>query len=465
GPDQERPQPHRHRRQPVQEAGLRLPVRRGLRRHPLGVGLRPARGGAEGEHQAAVVALGGHRARRRRGPGLLGDPAAPGVGGLRARRGVHRPPDRVPALPQALPGRPPRGGVPGPQGPRPRGRPGGDRLPELRHPRGVDGAARLQHDAQDPPRAGRGRGRAALPAPRDRPGHLRQLRQRHGQRPQEAAVRHRPDRQELPQRDHPGQLHLPHPRVRADGDGVLRRPGHRRPVAPVLDRRADPLVHRPRHRRGEPAPLRAPGREALALLHPHRRHRVPVRLHRLGVGRAGGRRQPHRLRPDDALAALRGRPELLRPGHRRALDPVRDRARRRADALADGLPRGGVRRGRGAEHQGRGRHPGGAAAGPPARAGQGRRAAALALGRPGAGGPRPGGAAAAHLERRRRRRGGHRAPVPAPGRDRHPVLPHGRLREPRGPCRDRARARHDGPDPGGDGPGGGLPREPPAGLL
>ena len=26
-----------------------------------------------------------------------------------------------------------------------------------------------------------------------------------------------PDRQELPQRDHPGQLHLPHPRVRADG--------------------------------------------------------------------------------------------------------------------------------------------------------------------------------------------------------------------------------------------------------
>ena len=27
----------------------------------------------------------------------------------------------------------------------------------------------------------------------------------------QAAVRHRPDRQELPQRDHPWQLHLPHP--------------------------------------------------------------------------------------------------------------------------------------------------------------------------------------------------------------------------------------------------------------
>ncbi len=31
--------------------------------------------------------------------------------------------------------------------------------------------------------------------------------------PQQAAVRHRPDRQVLPQRDHPGQLHLPRPRV------------------------------------------------------------------------------------------------------------------------------------------------------------------------------------------------------------------------------------------------------------
>ena len=54
----------------------------------------------------------------------------------------------------------------------------------------------------------------------------------------EAAVRHRPDRQVVPQRDHPGQLHLPDPRVRADGDGVLRQAGHRRGVARLLDRRA-----------------------------------------------------------------------------------------------------------------------------------------------------------------------------------------------------------------------------------
>ena len=74
--------------------------------------------------------------------------------------------------------------------------------------------------------------------PGDRAGHLRQLQQRGDRRAQEAAVRHRAGRQVLPQRDHPGQLHLPYARVRADGDGVLRRAGHRRAVARVLARRS-----------------------------------------------------------------------------------------------------------------------------------------------------------------------------------------------------------------------------------
>ena len=102
---------------------------------------------------------------------------------------------------------------------------------------------------RDLPRPGRGRVGAALPAPRDRAGHLRQLPQRADHRAQEAAVRHRADRQELPQRDHAGQLHLPHPRVRADGDGVLRRARHGRAVARVLARAAVELVRRPGHRR------------------------------------------------------------------------------------------------------------------------------------------------------------------------------------------------------------------------
>ena len=79
-------------------------------------------------------------------------------------------------------------------------------------------------------------------------------------------------------------------------------PGSDEEMAPVLDRRAHPLVHRPGHRAGEPAALRAPQGEALALLQAHGGHGVPVPVQRRpGVGRARGRRQPHRLRPDDPL--------------------------------------------------------------------------------------------------------------------------------------------------------------------
>ena len=95
----------------------------------------------------------------------------------------------------------------------------------------------------------------------------------------------------------PGQLHLPHPRVRADGDGVLRRAGHRRGVARVLAAGALELVRRPRPEPREHALLRAPAGEAQPLLQAHRRHRVPLPLRRHRVRRARGHRQPHRLRP------------------------------------------------------------------------------------------------------------------------------------------------------------------------
>ncbi len=62
-------------------------------------------------------------------------------------------------------------------------------------------------------------------------------------------------------------------------------------MAPVLDRRAHPLVRRPRHRPRQPAPLRAPAGEALPLLQAHRRHRVPLRLRRHASG-ASSRASP-----------------------------------------------------------------------------------------------------------------------------------------------------------------------------
>ena len=80
----------------------------------------------------------------------------------------------------------------------------------------------LQPDVQDVHGPGRGRGGCHLPAAGDRAGLVRQLQERPAVVAQEAAVRHRPGRQVVPQRDQPGQLRLPDARVRADGDAVLR---------------------------------------------------------------------------------------------------------------------------------------------------------------------------------------------------------------------------------------------------
>ena len=95
----------------------------------------------------------------------------------------------------------------------------------------------------------------------------------------------------------------------------------------------------------------------------------------LGVGRARGHRQPHRLRPHHAQQALRQGPVLLRPGQQRALHALCHRAGSRPVPFADDLPRRRVRRGRGPQHQGRRRQAHGAAARPAAVTGQGRGAA------------------------------------------------------------------------------------------
>ena len=81
------------------------------------------------------------------------------------------------------------------------------------------------------------------------------------------------------------------------------------------------------------------------------------------------------------------------------------------------------------------------------RADQGRRAPALAQREArarGAARARPGQARVDDPVRRRRC---DRPPLPAPGRGRHPVLRHGRLRLARRPPGDRARARHDAAGP------------------
>ena len=89
--------------------------------------------------------------------------------------------------------------------------------------------AAVQPDVQDLRRPRRRRVLGRLPAARDRPGDVRQLLQRRDDDAAQAALRHRPDRPGLPQRDHAGQLRVPHPRVRDDGAGVLR-PARRQPA-------------------------------------------------------------------------------------------------------------------------------------------------------------------------------------------------------------------------------------------
>ena len=121
-----------------------------------------------------------------------------------------------------------------------------------------------------------GGGLDRLPAPRDRPGHLPRLQDHAAVRAQEAAVRDRAGRQVLPQRDHAGQLHLPHARVRADGDGVLRAARRGGQVVRVLVPGAPGLVHAAGHLARAAAPARARGRRAVALLVRDQRRRVPV---------------------------------------------------------------------------------------------------------------------------------------------------------------------------------------------
>ena len=229
-------------RRPLQAARLRLPLLGDLRRPRLDLRLRPLRRPAQEQRQGRVVAGDAAGARRHR-RARLGDPPAPaGLGGLRPPRGLHRPARPVPRQVQAALARGPsaRGGRS--RGRRPQRRAA---LPRVR--RRALRAAPVQPDVRDPRRPGRRRGLGGLPAAGDGAGHLHQLQERARLRPQEAAVRDRPDRQVLPQRDHPRQLHLPHPRVRADGDGVLRPARRGRAVVPDLDRGARALVHRARH--------------------------------------------------------------------------------------------------------------------------------------------------------------------------------------------------------------------------
>ena len=93
-------------------------------------------------------------------------------------------------------------------------------------------AAPVQSDVQDHRRPCGRRQLVRVSAARDRAGDVHQLQTRARFDVAQAAVRHRADRQGVPQRNHAAQLHLPRARIRTDGTRVLRQARHRRSVAP-----------------------------------------------------------------------------------------------------------------------------------------------------------------------------------------------------------------------------------------
>ena len=158
---------------------------------------------------------------------------------------LHRPDGRLPDVQAPLPRRPPR---------RPAAR-GGALRPEAEQAAGRDVRLRphrgapVQPDVLDADRPRGGDRLDRVPPPGDGAGDLRQLQERAPDRPPQAALRDRADRQVVPQRDHARELPLPHAGVRADGDGVLRAAGGGGGVVPLLGRGALQLVHALRHPR------------------------------------------------------------------------------------------------------------------------------------------------------------------------------------------------------------------------
>ena len=258
--------------------------------------------------------------------------AAAGVGGVRPRRHVQRPAHRVPALPPSLPRRPTRGGVRGAQGPASRRRPGRGSEPcpncgtrgQWTEPRPFNGMLSTY--------LGPVEDESALHYLRPETAQgifinfLNVMTTARKKPPFGIAQTGKSFRNEI-----------------TPGNFIFRTREFEQMemeffVEPGTDEKWHEYWLEQRWNwyvdlgidAGEPALLRAPEGEAVALLDAHRRHRVPLRLRRLRVRRARGHRQPHRLRPADALEALGRRPDVLRPGEERALDAVRDRAGGRA---------------------------------------------------------------------------------------------------------------------------------------
>ena len=184
------------RRQPGEAARPRVPVERDLRRLPLHVGLRPARRAAQAQREGRLVALDGAAARRHRRPRRRDPHGAQGVGGERPPRRTFTDPlvdcrnckerFRADQLPES--GACPNCGAK-------------DSFTEARQFNLMfkTYVGPVEDDAS-----------VAYLRPETAQGIFVNFANVQTTTREEAAVRHRADRQVVPQRDHARQLHLPH---------------------------------------------------------------------------------------------------------------------------------------------------------------------------------------------------------------------------------------------------------------
>ena len=392
----------------------------------------------------------GHRPRRRRRPRLVGHPAAPGLGGLRPRRDVHRPAGRVPALPQALPRRPPAGGVRGEEG-----------LAARQRPRPTSPARTAAPAASGPSRATSTCMLKTYLGPVEDESGLHYLRPETAQGifvnfANVADQRAARSRRSASPRSASASATRSRPATSSSAPASSSRwrwsssssPAPTRSGTSTGSTQRTRLVRRPRHR---PATTCATSSTRRRSSRHYSKRTVDIE-YRFGfagqrVGRARGHRQPHRLRPHDALRSTPAQDlSLLRPGHRASATSRTSSSRRPASTRSlmaflvdayteDEAPntKGGVDKRTVLRLDPR-LAPVKVAVLPlsPQRGPVARR-------------PGPRRRAAQALERRVRRRRRDRPPLPPPGRDRHAVLRHRRLRHPRGPGRHRPRARHDEP--------------------
>ena len=227
--------------------------------------------------------------------------APEGLGGERPRRHVHRPARRLPQLQGAVPRRPPA-------------RVG--RVPELRRQGQLHRGPQLQPDVQDVRRSGgetTRRSRTSGPRPRRASSSTSRTCRRPRARSRRSASRRSASRSATRSR----------PATSSSARASSSRWRWSTSCRPTTAPRWYEYWVQERYRwyidLGIPGvdaahpPARARG--ALALLGRHERPRVRVPV---GLGRARGHREPHRLRPHPARQVLGRGPHVLRPGERRS---------------------------------------------------------------------------------------------------------------------------------------------------